>query len=227
MGLVGATWLASSTVGSWAAVKDNPYEMIVTRNAFALKPTPPDTGPPPPPPPPAVEVLLTGISTLGGAKKVLLQITDKTPGKKAEFPPPLVEGDIQGRVEIVSIDPDKGLVVVKIDGTEKPLTFEKDAPRTSGVPSSIPPPIPGPRVAGTMPLSPPPLPPQGAPGELTNAPSGPSGKFGVLVGGGNAGNSGAQPMPATSLAGGATLHQATNWPAGVLSPTPTRLYGRR
>ena len=65
-------------------------------------------------PPSSVDVFITGITTLSGTKKVLLQVTEK--GKQPDYPPPLVEGDGQGRVEVVSIDPDKGAAVIKIDG---------------------------------------------------------------------------------------------------------------
>ena len=84
-----------------AEVRDNPYQVIVARNAFALKPPLPPTPPGPPEPPlSSIDVLLTGISTLGGGKKVLLQITDKSPSKggKPDFPPPLTEGEVLGRV---------------------------------------------------------------------------------------------------------------------------------
>jgi hypothetical protein len=159
-GFLSVAVLGSAGSGVGAEANDNPYQDIVNRNAFALKPPPP---PAPPgsdqPPPSPVEVLLTGISTLGGVKKVLLQIVDKTPGKQQQpkLPPPLVEGDVEGRVEVVSIDADKGAVTIKIDGNDKTLTFEKDAPK----PSAAPVPTPGlprpalagaPNPAGTIPL---------------------------------------------------------------------------
>ncbi|MBI5388252.1 MAG: hypothetical protein HZA90_26605 [Verrucomicrobia bacterium] len=153
-GLLSGALLASTALGLWADIKDNPYQVIVTRNAFALKPPPdPASSKPAEPPPSPVEVNLTGISTLSGIPKVLLQITDKSPGKgKTEFPPPLVAGDQQGRIEVVSIDVAKGAVVIKIDGSEKTLTFEKDAPKPSvaAAPPVMPPNPFAP--AGTVPL---------------------------------------------------------------------------
>ena len=186
--LAGSAVLASSVVGTWAEVKDNPYQVIVTRNAFALKPPPP---PPPPgadqPPPSPVDVLLTGISTLGGTKKVLLQITDKSPSKagKTEFPPPLVEGDVQGRIEVVSIDPDKGVVVIKIDGSEKTLTFDREPPKAGG-----PPPPGQPLPPGSRPGMPMPMPgampsPMGSIPAPATAPASSTGRYGVVVGGGS------------------------------------------
>ena len=169
-GLLACAVLASSLVGALAEVKDNPYQVIVNRNAFALKPPPPPTPPTPAEPPPSpVEVFLTGISTLGGTKKVLLQITDKSPSKggKTEFPPPLVEGDVQGRIKVVSIDPEKGAVAIKIDGNEKTLGFEKDASKAGGAAPNPPAMIPG-----MMPGMPPPVNPAGTvplPGVTTAA----------------------------------------------------------
>jgi hypothetical protein len=127
-GLVSAALLASIAIGLGATVRSNPFLSIVERNAFALKPRVTQTASPPVMHPP-VEVFLTGISTLGGKKQVLLQITDKTPGKKTEFPPPLVEGDVWGRVKVVSIAPRTGAVVISIEGAEQTLTFEKNAPK--------------------------------------------------------------------------------------------------
>lgn len=194
--LLSTLMLATSPSGLRAQVKDNPYQDIVTRNAFALKPLPPPVpaGENTPPPSP-VDVLLTGISTLGGTKKVLLQITDKSPGKnKTEYPPPLVEGDIQGRVEVVSINSDEGKVVIKIDGNEKTLGFDKDAPKAGGAAPNPPAMIPG-----MMPGMPPPVNPAGTvplPGVTTAAGAaaalnaagvaGPAGSRGnnVMVGGG-------------------------------------------
>lgn len=185
MGFLSGAILAGSAALTCADVKDNPYQVIVTRNAFALKPPPPPAPTTPPEPPPSpVEVLLTGISTLSGQPKVLLQVTDKGPGKggKTEYFPPLPEGDKQGRIEVVRIDAEKGLAVIKIDENEKTLTFEKDSPKPSGgapAPGAsaapTPPGIPVPRPAG--------IPPTPAAAATT---LGGSGGGGVLVGGNTA-----------------------------------------
>ena len=180
-GLLACAVLASSLVGALAEVKDNPYQVIVNRNAFALKPPPPPTPPTPAEPPPSpVEVFLTGISTLGGTKKVLLQITDKSPSKggKTEFPPPLVEGDVQGRIKVVSIDPEKGAVAIKSAGNEKTLTFEKDAPKSAApAPPGAPPP------GGVHPPGAIPVPQPGIPSPIGTAAVDPASRYGVAVGG--------------------------------------------
>jgi hypothetical protein len=154
-GALSAVFLVGSVAGRGAEANENPYQDISRRNAFALKPPPP---PPDPseanqPPPSSIEVFLTGISTLGGTKKVLLQIVEKGPNKKPDLPPPLVEGDVEGRVEVVAIDPAKGAVQIKIDGSERTLTFEKDAPKPANVAVAPPPGLPaGHGLAGLNPL---------------------------------------------------------------------------
>jgi hypothetical protein len=209
-GFLTAALLAGTVPALRADQTRNPYDAIVARNAFALKPVPPETIVSAQPSAPGVEVLLTGISTVGGAKKVLLQITDKTPGKKTEYLPPLVENDVQGRVEVVSIDAEKGSVVLKIDGNEKTLTFEKDAPKTGGAAPQVPapPPFPNPlvRAAGAVLLPPPPGP--------TGEPSAPPGRLGVMMGGLNASGP-PGPPPAAAGADGAANRGLPAFP-----PTP-------
>ena len=212
-GLLSGLALASSAVGLLAEVKDNPYQAIVTRNAFALKPPlPPAETTKPEPPPSPVDVVLTGISTLGGTKKALLQITDKSPSKagKTEYPPPLVEGDIQGRVEVVSIDAGENKVVIKIDGNEKTLGFQD---KEAAKPAAAPPPGAQPGMPGmpgmpprqpTMPGYPMTIPPQpGLPAPAVGATGIPAAaeRYGVLVGGGGGTASPAPGMPSPVPAG--------------------------
>jgi hypothetical protein len=160
-----------------------------------------------------VDVFITGITTLSGVKKVLLQVADK--GKQPEYLSPLVEGDGQGRVEVVSIDPEKGAAVIKIDGNEKTLSLDKNSPKPAAAgapaPGAARPVIPNP--AGTIPL--PGLPgsrPAGLPGQLPGAVSGATpgatGKMGVMMGGGGTG--------VTPTAGGA----APSLPTGIYNRVP-------
>ncbi len=215
VGLVVAALLATTAGALRAGLTQNPYAAILTRNAFGLKPPPLKTPEPPTPPAPGVDVFLTGISTVGGAEKVLLQVTDKTPGKKTEYLPPLVEKDVQGRIEVVSIDPDKGAVVIKIDGDEKTLTFEKDAPKSSAATAAVQPR--NPYVRAAIPV-PPPL-----PTALAGAPSTVPSRLGVVVGGWNPPGQAASSLPSTPPA---------NWGGGTnrgirMVPTlPPRSYGQ-
>ncbi len=115
-----------------ADTRVNPYQPIVEVNAFRLLPKPPpvvvDNTPPPIPP---ATIKLTGITSLNGPPKVLLEITDATT-KKVERPSPMLAGEKQGTVEVVSIDADKGSVVIRNSGTESTLTFEKDGIKAAG-----------------------------------------------------------------------------------------------
>jgi hypothetical protein len=214
-GLVSAALLTSMASACGAEVTPNPYAVIVTRNAFGLNPVSYQIQPAPPPAP-GVVVYLTGIITLGGAKKVLLLVEDKTPGKKPEYLSPLVEGDVQGRVEVVSIDADKGAVLVRIDGNEKTLTFELDTPKPSGVAPAGPPPNPHVRPAMPGPPSGPP------PAAHADAPPTPSGNSSVVVGGWNApGSASASPPAAPSTDWNGVGRAANRAASGVPSMPPS------
>ncbi len=171
-----------------APAASNPYQAIVTRNAVALNPIPVVTNTGPAVPVSPVDVFITGITTLSGVKKVLLQVVDK--GKQPDYLPPLVEGDGQGRVEVVSIDPEKGAAVIKIDGNEKTLTLEKDAPKSVAAagPAAGParPMVPNP--GGAIPLpGMPAVRPATPAGFSPNTTPGATGKMGVMMGGGGGG----------------------------------------
>ena len=216
-GLLSALALGSSIVVTDAEVRDNPYQVIVTRNAFALKPPPPPVDPAAAknePPPSPVDVVLTGIATLGGNKKALLQITDKSPSKagKTEYPPPLVEGDIQGRVEVVSIDAENNKVVIKIDGNEKTLGFnDKEAAKPAG-PAGAPA-APGAPPPATGPSFPSPF---GTPAPVAAAPVDNSSHSAVVVGGGYTPSAPASVGSVAPMAGAATLGSSAALPSRPL-----------
>ncbi|MCX8155681.1 MAG: hypothetical protein N3J91_04400 [Verrucomicrobiae bacterium] len=107
-----------------------PGKSITERNAFNLKaPTPP--APPPPPPPPATKVNLTGVFSIMGNKRAILQITE--PGKNNSESRIVQEGDKEGDIEVLAIDTVMETVRVKIRDQEKELDFKKDgiAPPTA------------------------------------------------------------------------------------------------
>src|SRR4051812_44337384 len=95
------------------AIGDNPYQAIVDRNVFALKPAPvaakvdPEANKPPPPP-----ITLTGITTILGSKRVFLTVNmpPKPPeqGKVQSFM--LSEGQRDGEIEVLEIDEKNGIV---------------------------------------------------------------------------------------------------------------------
>jgi hypothetical protein len=109
-----------------ADVGKNPYDSIVNRNPFGLKPPPPPVDPssltPPPPPAPPSTVELTGVTSILNSKRALLEITPG-PGK------PVVrtimqEGDRLENVEVVSIDVNKNEVQIKNGLVTTNLTFK-------------------------------------------------------------------------------------------------------
>lgn len=122
-----------------------PYQAIVDRNPFSLKPVPIQTAetnqaeasPP-------VKVILTGITSMFGpsSKRAFLEIIEQqqpavgkgTPAATPAGPkrPMLGEGDREGDVEVVSIDIEKNIVVIRNAGATSELTFEvqKSSPST-------------------------------------------------------------------------------------------------
>ena len=126
---------------------NNPYQAIADRNAFSLRPTPP----PPEPekvktPPP--KIILTGIATRGGQKKVYLK-SPGTPGKPGEPAKEqyyeIAEGVTDRDIEVLEINPKAGTVRIKYEGTEIPLNFTDNGakaiappPGQPGAPGMIP-----------------------------------------------------------------------------------------
>lgn len=112
-----------------AAAADNPYQPIVERNSFGLKPPPPPRSdvPPPPPPAPLAKVTLTGITSMFGpsSKRALLEIIEQEPGKAATPRKPILrEGERDGAVEVLSIDVEKNMVKIRNGAVETNITFE-------------------------------------------------------------------------------------------------------
>ena len=152
-GLLGGIIVAGFSLGAFAEVKDNPYQVIIDRNPFGLKPIPPPPPPPDntPPPPPALEIKLTGITTLLGPPRVFLEFTDPQ-SKKTDRPPPLGEGDpYKDGISVVAIDAENGKVKIRNGDTETTLDFEKNGIKPGAVASAAPVPHPGLPGANTVP----------------------------------------------------------------------------
>src|ERR1051325_10163168 len=142
-----AVGLAGGAQSLLAESKDNPYQAIVERNPFGLKPPPPPPDPTPvvAPTPPG-KVILTGITSMfGPTPRALLEITEQEAGKTATTRKPILrEGERDGAVEVISIDVEKSLVKIRNAGTETDLTF--DTPKLTasaapaGAPAGFPPP---------------------------------------------------------------------------------------
>jgi hypothetical protein len=146
----------------------NPYQAIIARNAFALKPPPPPPDPEASKPTPS-KITLTGMTTILGKKQVLLK-TAPTPPKPGETPKGdqsyiLTVGQREGDIEILEIDEIAGSVKLNNAGVVATLTFEKDGAK---LPATAAPPAPGgPGQPGGAPGVLPP--PGGAPGAAPGA----------------------------------------------------------
>ncbi len=117
-----------------ASSESGPYQSIVERNVFGLKPAPrPEDNPPPPPPP--SKVTLTGITTMLGNKRALVSVAVQ--GKPPENYI-LTEGQREGDVEVVQIDEKTGLVKITNHGVEQTLDFKTDGAKSQPTPIAQP-----------------------------------------------------------------------------------------
>ncbi len=139
-----------------------PYQAIVARNVFGLKPppTPPDPEANKPPPP---KITLTGITTMLGNKRALMKVMmPPKPGTKQEEQSfILAVGQRDGEIEVLEIDDKAGTVKVNEFGTITNLSFENNGVKLA----SAPPPGAPPMAGGAIPPPPgaPAFPPAGGP----------------------------------------------------------------
>jgi hypothetical protein len=119
-------------------IHNQPYQAIVERNAFGLRPIP---TPPPVKADKSLElahIKFTGITTMLGVKKAYFVLPDpakpKTPN--ALLYPGLKPGERFGTIQVVSIDEKNCSVEILNDGTPAVLTFSANgnAPSAAGVP---------------------------------------------------------------------------------------------
>ena len=142
---------ALPTALCWAAgngpISDNPYRSISRRNIFGLR-EPAPVRKVEPLPEPLSTILLTGITTILGDKRALLEITApvKPPQPSRQQSCVLAEGQHEGQVEVLQIDPRAGCVKVSNGGTVMTLTFEQNGRKSE--PTT---PAPPPRVAFSLP----------------------------------------------------------------------------
>lgn len=182
-----------------AETEENPYQAIVDRNVFGLRPPPPppSTEPPKAPPP---KFTLTGISTLMGQKKVFL----KAPGGPAKPGEPakgdeyymLPEGGEDGELKVLQIDERHGLVKINYAGIVSTLDFTNNGAKAiAAAPVALPAGVPGQPPPGGIPAP--------APGAITRPlPAAP----------------GTVPMPTR------TLRLPTATPTGTVAPGTTPGY---
>jgi len=139
---IGGGVLLSLVICSVSFGTATPYQGIVDRNIFGLKPPPPpaavaDTAPKTPLPP----ITLTGITTLLGVKRAFLSL--QMPAKPPEPAKPqsfmLSEGQRDGDIEMIEIDVNGGSVKLNAFGTITNVPFPKltassPSPATGGAP---------------------------------------------------------------------------------------------
>jgi hypothetical protein len=124
--------IAGTAASAFGVVPKTQFEVISQRNPFALRPIPPVVEAPAPevPKPPRPEIRLTGISTLLGQPKVFLQVADPQT-KKTEFPLGMIVGERFGEIEILSVDPENGVVRIRDGESETSLDFEHNGVKPS------------------------------------------------------------------------------------------------
>jgi hypothetical protein len=154
-------WTAANALAVQSA--GSPYQGIVDRNVFGLKPPPnPEYSKPPPPPPPSIK--LQCITTILGNKRALMKIMmPGRPGVKAEEQSfILAEGQRDGEIEVLEIDDKAGTVKVNNFGTITNLNFKNNGVVIANTPA---PGMPMPGMPGAPPgvggggVPPPPGPP--------------------------------------------------------------------
>jgi len=208
--LIGGLALRIAANEVTAESSNNPYESIVDRNVFALKPPPPPPDPEATKPPP-VKITLTGITTILG-KRALLK-SPAPPGKPGEPAKPelsyiLAPGQREGDIEVIDIDEVGGNVKLRNAGVEVTLNIDKDGPKLApsaapvpgvpGVPGAVHP-MPGGR--GIVPPAPPGNPGFTMPTRTLRLPQSGSG--------GSAANTGVNSVPGTGLVPGVTSGYTT------------------
>ena len=117
----GGFLLVSAALGLTPNSFASPYQGIVDRNVFGLKPMPPAVRPEDIKPP-APDLNLTGITTILGNKRALLKVPAKPPKQKEESYI-LTEGQSEGDIEVLTIDEVAGTVKVMNHGVAQTLDF--------------------------------------------------------------------------------------------------------
>lgn len=122
-----------------AGVGVNPYEWIVERNPFALRPPPvvdPTPVAPVVPAPPLATVEVTGITSILSTPRALLEIVPG-PGKPM-LKPILGVGERVDAVEVISISMEKGLVMLRNGSVVTNVSLKAAGSGISGPPVHTP-----------------------------------------------------------------------------------------
>lgn len=136
-------WMVTRAMGNETS-GENPYQAIVDRNVFALKPPPPPPDPEANKPPPP-KILLTGIYEMGGIKRVLMKVAmpARPPEPAKEVPMTLSEGQREGEIEVLEIDTVARTAKVNNFGTVTSLDFTNNGAKMVAAAAPGRPPGPG------------------------------------------------------------------------------------
>jgi len=134
LGCILSTFILCTAAVAVGADSENPYQGIVDRNVFGLKPpTPP--GKPEEKKVDLPPITLTGITTILGNKRALMNV--QSPGKPLQSFI-LAEGQRDGDLEVLEIDEKTGIVKVNQSGTVLSINFEKNG---SKLPAAVAAPV--------------------------------------------------------------------------------------
>lgn len=153
--LLGGFGCCATSNGLADTQPSGPYDEIIARNAFALKPLPPPQDPSEVNKQPPVKIILTGITTIIG-KRALMETPGPAPKPGQAATPKLFymlsEGEKQGDIEVLKIDERAGSVKLINAGQELTLTFDKDGAKLPATQA----PLGAPGMPGALPGVPPP-----------------------------------------------------------------------
>ena len=144
------------SASAWAVTTDapgNPYQGIVERNVFALKP-PPDPSTLQPAEPEPQKIIPQGITSMFGRQQVLFKTLmpgDKPGAPAQETAMVLSVGQREGEIEVLAIDESTGTITFKNHGKVQEKNLEKDGPKPPAGPPVAPvPAISAPAVPGVL-----------------------------------------------------------------------------
>jgi hypothetical protein len=146
--VLGGLTLCAAAQAIPAESPDSPYQGIVDRNVFGLKPPPPPPDPSEANKPQALKITLTGITDILGKKMALMKTPPAAvkPGEQAKGEQyyMLTVGQRDGEIEVMDIDIPAGSVKVNNAGTIATLTLEKDGAKLPASPApALPTAVPG------------------------------------------------------------------------------------
>jgi len=138
--LTGGLVLSASAQALTADAPGNPYQGVVERNVFAIKP-PPDPSSLKPAEPEPPKITPQGIMSMFGRQQVLFKTV--MPGTKPGEPPKetamvLSVGQREGEIEVVAVDESTGTITFNNHGKLQTLSLEKDGQKPPTGPAVAP-----------------------------------------------------------------------------------------